>query len=72
MNMATESISYQNSPLQLVAFNDVEDELFGAPGTPDHNEYEARVALELLPQSVHEKDETLAGGTVRVSKKQVE
>jgi hypothetical protein len=34
--------SYQASPLQLVAFNDVEDELFGAPGTPDRNEYEAR------------------------------
>lgn len=45
---------YQQSPLQLVAFNDLEDELFGAPGTGERNEYEDRVALELLPKSIRE------------------
>ena len=52
--MATESTSYQNSPLQLIAFNDMEDELFGTPGTPERTEYEDRVTLELLPQSIRE------------------
>lgn len=52
--MATEPISYHDSPLQLIAFNDVEDELFGAPGTPERTEYEDRVTLELLPQSIRE------------------
>ena len=52
--MATEPVSYQDSPLQLVAFNDMEEALFGAPGTPERNEYEARVALELLPQTIRE------------------
>lgn len=32
------------SPLQLVAFSGMEDELFGVPGTPERIEYEARVA----------------------------
>lgn len=52
--MATAPISYQDSPLQLIAFNDSEDELFGAPGTPERTEYEDRVTLELLPQSIRE------------------
>ena len=42
------------SPLHLTAFNDLEDELFGAPGTPDRLEYEDRVTLELLPKSICE------------------
>ena len=50
--MATAPISYQASPLQLIAFNDAEDELFGAPGTTERTEYEDRVTLELLPQSI--------------------
>ena len=52
--MDTQPISHQNSPLQLIAFNDVEDELFGAPGTAERTEYEDRVTLELLPQSIRE------------------
>ena len=52
--MTTDPISYKTSPLQLVAFNDVEDELFGAPGTLERTEYEDRVTLELLPQSIRE------------------
>ena len=52
--MATAPISYQDSPLQLIAFNDIEDELFGAPGTTERTEYEDRVTLELLPQSIRE------------------
>ena len=52
--MAVEPTSYQNSSLQLVAFNDLEDELFGAPGTPERIEYEDRVTLELLPKSIRE------------------
>ena len=47
-------ITYQDSPLQLVAFNDLEDELFGAPGTPEREEYEARVELEMLPKTIRE------------------
>ncbi|RTQ46313.1 XRE family transcriptional regulator [Hymenobacter gummosus] len=46
--------SYEESPLQLVAFNDLEDELFGAPGTPDRQEYEARIELEMLPKAIRE------------------
>ena len=42
------------SPLHLTAFNDLEDEPFGAPGTPDRTEYEDRVTLELLPKSIRE------------------
>lgn len=52
--MTTDPISCKTSPLQLVAFNDVEDELFGAPGTLERTEYEDRVTLELLPQSIRE------------------
>ena len=52
--MTTDPISYKTSPFQLVAFNDVEDELFGTPGTPERTEYEDRVTLELLPQSIRE------------------
>lgn len=50
----TNSTSHHNSPLNLVAFNDLEDELFGAPGTPERTEYEDRVTLELLPKSIRE------------------
>ena len=32
----------------------MEEALFGAPGTPERNEYEARVALELLPQTIRD------------------
>ena len=52
--MAAEPTAYQKSPLQLVAFDDLEDELFGAPGTPERTEYEDRVALEFLPKSIRE------------------
>ena len=52
--MATAPVSYQDSPLQLIAFTDVEGELFGAPGTAERTEYEDRVTLELLPQSIRE------------------
>ena len=45
--MATKPTSYKDSPLQLIAFSDIEDELFGAPGTPERAEYEARVAQAL-------------------------
>ncbi len=57
MNTATtpaNPVSYHDSPLNLVAFNDLEDELFGAPGTPERTEYEDRVTLELLPKSIRE------------------
>ncbi|OGX89032.1 hypothetical protein BEN49_01355 [Hymenobacter coccineus] len=47
-------VSYHDSPLNLVAFNDLEDELFGAPGTSERTEYEDRVTLELLPKSIRE------------------
>ena len=50
--MATHPISHHDAPLQLTAFNDLEDELFGAPGTPERTEYEDRVTLELLPQAI--------------------
>ena len=50
--MAVNATSYYDSPLQLIAFNDVEDELFGAPGTPERTEYEDQVTLELLSQSI--------------------
>ena len=43
-----------SSPLHLTDFNDLEDELFGAPGTPERTEYEDRVTLELLPKSIRE------------------
>lgn len=52
--MATKPYSYKDSPLQLVAFNDIEDELFGVPGTPDRDDYEAKVALESLPKTIRE------------------
>ncbi len=52
--MATAPILYQRSLLKVTAFNDLEDELFGAPGTPERTEYEDRVTLELLPQSIRE------------------
>jgi len=42
------------SPLQLTAFNDLENELFGAPGTAERTEYEDRVTLELLPKYIRE------------------
>lgn len=42
------------SALHLTAFDDLEDELFGAPGTPERTEYEDRVTLELLPKSIRE------------------
>ena len=45
---------YQKSPLQLVAFNDLEDELFGSLGTPEREQYEARVELEMLPKTIRE------------------
>ena len=45
---------YQDSPLQLIAFSDLEDELFGTPGTPERAEYEARVAMEKLLQTIRE------------------
>jgi hypothetical protein len=45
--MATEPISYQDSPLHLIAFNGLEDELFGVPGTPERIEYEDRMAKAL-------------------------
>lgn len=51
---AVETSNYLDSPLQLTAFNDLEDELFGAVGTPERTEYEDRVALELLPKSIRE------------------
>ena len=40
----TSLLTHPYSPLQLVAFNSMEDELFGVPGTPERIEYEARVA----------------------------
>ena len=43
--------TYKESPLQLTAFSDLEDELFGKPGTPERAEYEARIASEMLPQT---------------------
>ena len=54
INMATNPTTYQASPLQLTPFNDLEDELFGAPGTPERTAYEDRVTLELLPKSIRE------------------
>ena len=42
------------SPHQLIAFTDVEDELFGVPGTPERTEYEDWGTLKLLPQSIRE------------------
>lgn len=42
------------APVQLIDFKDVEDELFGIPDTPERAEYEARVALELLPKTIRE------------------
>ena len=50
--MAANPVSYRDSPLQLVAFNDIEDELFGTPVPPERIEHEDRVTLELLPQSI--------------------
>ncbi len=41
-------------PLSLVAFNDLEDALFGLPGTPERTEYENRITLEMLPKSIRE------------------
>ncbi len=46
--------SYHASPLHLTAFNNLEDELFGTPGTPERTEYEDRVTLEMLPKSIRE------------------
>lgn len=43
--MATSS--NQDSTIQLIDFNDAEDELFDAPGTPERTEYEERVAKAL-------------------------
>ena len=42
------------APVQLIDFKDVENELFGVVGTPERDEYEARVALELLPKTIRE------------------
>ncbi|HET9505503.1 MAG TPA: hypothetical protein VFO93_18310 [Hymenobacter sp.] len=41
-------------PLSLVSFNDLEDKLFGAPGTPERTKYEDRITLGLLPKSIRE------------------
>jgi DNA-binding XRE family transcriptional regulator len=46
--------AHQESPLQLIAFNDLEDELFGALDTPERTDYEDRITLELLPKSIRE------------------
>jgi DNA-binding XRE family transcriptional regulator len=45
---------YHDSSLSLTAFNDLEDELFGHPGTSERAEYEDRITLELLPKSIRE------------------
>lgn len=69
--------TYQASPLHLTAFNDLEDELFGAPGTPDRTEYEDRVALEMLPQSIrayrlrHHLTQDELGQRIGVQKSQI-
>lgn len=42
------------TPVQLIDFKDVENELFGVQGTPERDEYEARIALELLPKTIRE------------------
>lgn len=52
--MAPDPVFPKESPLRLIAFNDLEDELFGTPGTPERTEYEDRITLELLPQSIRE------------------
>lgn len=49
-----EATSYQESPLQLTAFSELENELFGNPGTPEREEYEARIELEMLPKTIRE------------------
>lgn len=65
------------SGLQTVAFNELEDELFGAPGTADREEYDATLELAMIPSTIkayrlqHNLTQAELGERVGVQKAQI-
>ena len=63
--------------LPTVAFNELEDELFGAPGTADREEYEAALELAMIPNTIkayrlqHNLTQAELGERVGVQKAQI-
>ncbi|WP_081768183.1 helix-turn-helix domain-containing protein [Hymenobacter swuensis] len=65
------------SDLRTIAFSDLEDELFGAPGTPDRAEYDAALELAMIPSAIkayrqqHNLTQAELGERVGVQKAQI-
>ena len=65
------------SSLKTVAFNDLEDELFGAPGTTDRVEYDTASVLAMIPSTIkayrlqHNLTQAELGERVGVQKTQI-
>jgi HTH-type transcriptional regulator/antitoxin HipB len=65
------------SGVPTVAFNELEDELFGAPGTPDRAEYDAALELAMIPATIkayrrqHNLTQAELGERVGVQKAQI-
>jgi DNA-binding XRE family transcriptional regulator len=63
--------------LPTIAFNEVEDELFGAPGTADREEYDAALELAMIPSTIkayrlqHNLTQAELGQRVGVQKAQI-
>jgi HTH-type transcriptional regulator/antitoxin HipB len=63
--------------LHTVAFNDLEDELFGAPSTADRAEYDATLELAMIPSTIkayrlqHNLTQAELGERVGVQKAQI-
>ncbi|WBA44345.1 helix-turn-helix domain-containing protein [Hymenobacter canadensis] len=66
-----------SSSLHTVTFNDLEDELFGAPGTADRMEYDAALELAMIPSTIkayrlqHNLTQAELGERVGVQKAQI-
>ena len=66
-----------SSGLHTVAFNDLEDELFGAPDTADREEYDAALELAMIPSTIkayrlqHNLTQAELGERVGVQKAQI-
>lgn len=63
--------------MNLTPFSEVENELFGQPGTAEREEYEAGVALALIPETIrayrrqHGLTQSQLGERVGVQKAQI-
>jgi HTH-type transcriptional regulator/antitoxin HipB len=85
-SMASPKITQNQTPLakstpasclHTVAFNDLEDTFFGAPGTPDRTEYDAALELAMIPSAIkayrqqHNLTQAELGERVGVQKAQI-